>query len=209
MHRTITTILAVTAITSVASAGLSVHTVNFDSLPLGPDTYAAAGPAQTLNFISNQVTFSGGVILGFPTAFPAVEFATAPNVYASSNFADPSLSNILSIDISGLDVNLVEGLLFNGEIHFNDFEVRAYDIAGLLLDSEIYTIDSNANSGAAIFSMSSAIPNIARIEFEEFNSDGQWNMLLDTITFNQVIPAPSSLLSLAGLGLIASRRRRA
>jgi hypothetical protein len=208
MNRTITTALTIAAMTSAATAGLSTLTVNFDDRPLGPSTYAAAGPEQVLNYYGGQIQFSGGVVLGFPTAFPAVEFATEPNVYASSNFGDPSLNSIISIDIVGLAVDRVEGLLFNGEIQVNDFMVRAYDVAGLLLDSEMHTIASNTDSGAAIFSMNSDSPNLARVEFEEINGDADWNMLLDTIVFNQQIPAPGALFTLAGMGLITSRRRR-
>lgn len=208
MNRTITTALTITAMTAVASAGLSTLTVDFDDRPLGPSTYAAAGPEQVLNYYGGQIQFSGGVVLGFPTAFPAVEFATEPNVYASSNFGHETLDSIISIDIAGLAVDRVEGLLFNGEVQVNDFMVRAYDAAGLLLDSEMHTIASNSDSGAAIFSMNSDSPNIARVEFEEFNTDGAWNMLLDTIVFNQEIPAPGTMLAIAGMGLITSRRRR-
>lgn len=209
MNTTITALIACTAITATANAGITAYTVDFDDRPIGPSLYSEAGPEQILDYAGGQIQFSGGVILGFPTAFPAVDFATEPNVYASSNFGDPSLSDTIAIDIDGFGVNLVEGLLFNGETIVNDFIVTAYDIAGAVVDSAIYNIASNSESGAAIFSMSSDSDNIIRVEFQEFNTDGEWNMLIDTVTFNRNIPAPGSLLSLAGLGLIASRRRRA
>lgn len=209
MNHALAPALTLAAAASIASAGLPAYTVDFDSLPVGPSLYIDAGPVQTLGFASDQIIFDGGVILGFPTSFPAVDFATEPNVYGSSNFGDPSLSDILTIEIDGFGVNQVQGLLFNGEIQANEFEVRAYDSFGALLDSEIYFIESNLDSGAVVFSMNSDMPNIARVEFNEFNSDGEWNMLLDTITFNRDIPAPGTLLAFAALGLTASRRRRA
>lgn len=209
MNNTITALIASASFAATASAGISEFLVDFDDGPVGPSTYAAAGPEQILDYAFGQIQFSGGVILGFPTAFPAVDFATEPNVYASSNIGDPSLSDTLAIDIDGFGVNLVEGLLFNGELQVNDFMVTAYDISGAVVDSAIYNIAANTDSGAAIFSMSSDMDNIVRVEFQEYNTDGAWNMLLDTITFNRSIPTPGSILPLAGLGLIASRRRRA
>lgn len=211
MNTTITALIACTAMTATANAGITAYTVDFDDRPLGPDTYAAAGPEQILDYAGGQIQFSGGVILGFPVNFPAVDFATEPNVYASSNLGDPTLSDTLAIDINlgGAGASLVQGLLFNGESQVNDFMVTAYDLSGAVVDSAMYNIAANTDSGAAIFSMSSDSDNIYRVEFQEFNTDGAWNMLLDTITFNREIPAPGSLLSLAGLGLIASRRRRA
>ncbi len=210
MNNTITALIATASFTAAASAGIA-YTVDFDDQPLGPSTYAAAGPEQILDYAGGQIQFSGGVVLGFPTAFPAVDFATEPNVYASSSTGDPSLNPTVAIDINlaGAGASLVQGLLFNGEVQANDFIVTAYDLSGAVVDTAMYNIPSNLDSGAVVFSMSSDMDNIYRVEFQEYNTDGAWNMLFDTITFNREIPAPGSILSIAGLGLIASRRRRA
>ena len=209
MNTTVLSAFVALGISGTAVAGLPVEVVTFDDLPIGPSTYAAAGPAQTLSYSSDQIVFNGGVVLGFPTSFPAVDFASAPNVYASSNIGDNSLSDTMTIDIDGLGVNRVEGLIFNGETIANDLLVEAYDSFGALLDSQVYSVASNLESGAAVFSMNSDMPNIARVEFSEFNTDGSWNILLDSIVFNREIPAPGALLPIGTLGLLAARRRRA
>jgi len=205
-------VAAIAGAASISHAGVITEVVTFDDLALGPSTYAAAGPAQTLNYSSNRIAFNGGVVLGFPTAFPAVEFATEPNVYATASTitgADASLSDTMTIDIQNLSVTKIEGLLFNGEIIENDFEVRAYDAMDNLVDSAQYTIASNSDSGSAVFSLESTMGDIARVEFNEFNTDGEWNYLVDTIVFNRDIPAPGTMLPLAAIGLLGSRRRRA
>jgi len=213
MNRTKSVVVAaIGGAVSISHAGVISEVVTFDELALGPSTYLDAGAAQTLNFSSNRIEFTGGVVLGFPTAFPAVEFATEPNVYATSNpeltGADASLSDTMTINIQNLSVTKIQGLLFNGETVENDFEVRAYDAMDNLVDTEQYTIASNIDSGSAVFSLETAGIDIARVEFNEINGDDNWNYLVDTIVFNRDIPAPGTVLPLAAFGLAASRRRR-
>ncbi|MEI9814897.1 MAG: hypothetical protein WDO18_20645 [Acidobacteriota bacterium] len=80
----------------------------------GPSLFASAGPAQTI-VVPNVATFTGGVILGNATAFPAQSFATSPNIYATAGFGS-GLSSTLSIFINPAfgNVNEVSFPVFNG-----------------------------------------------------------------------------------------------
>jgi hypothetical protein len=180
--------------------------INFDppSLPQGPSTFAAAGPAQTI--VLSPATFTGGVILGFPTSFPAIPFASAPNLYGTASFGDASLQRSLVMDIdSSYACNLVEGVLFNGNFQSANFSVQAFDGASLVA-SQSFNLANNSSGGNAVFSLSAA--NITKVVVTDVTtSTGSWDFFIDTIVLNDRIPAPGAA-GLLGLGLIAAGRRR-
>src|SRR5664279_6431759 len=97
--------------------------VNFDppGFPQGPSIYVAVPGPQTL--VTTPATFSGGVNLGFATFFPAISFATIPNVYGSANFGN-QLSNMLTIAIDpAFTTTEVSFALFNGETFNQSYAV--------------------------------------------------------------------------------------
>src|SRR5450432_1349703 len=88
--------LAAVAGTGTLHAGTIPAVVNFDlpDFAKGPSIYVAVPGPQTI--VTTPATFSGGVVLGFATFFPAISFATIPNVYGTADFGN-RLSNSLSI----------------------------------------------------------------------------------------------------------------
>jgi hypothetical protein len=104
---------------AIAGSGIlhsaTIGLVNFDppGSPQGPSIYVAVPGPQTI--VTTPATFSGGVVLGFATFFPAIAFATAPNVYGSADFGN-HLSNALTIAIDpAFTTTEVSFALFNGE----------------------------------------------------------------------------------------------
>jgi len=201
-------VLSVCALAGSALAGGSPSVVNFDPpmFAQGPSTYAAAGPEQVLT-VPGTATFSGGVLLGFPTNFPAIPFATAPNLYATSNIGHATLDPVITINVDPTYVvDQVEGVIFNGMTVARDFRIEAYSGA-TLVDVQNFTLQSNSNNGFGVFSVSNN--PIDKVLIMDTGTDGQWNILIDTVVFNQNIPAPGAMALLGLGGLVAARRRRA
>jgi hypothetical protein len=185
--------------------------VNFETVPTiatGPNVYLNAGPAQTIN-VNGVVTFSGGVVLGFPTNFPASPFSTPPNVYATAragfpDLADPSLSSSLSVSIvPTFTATTVEGLLFNGVPQPVNYTINAYS-GSTLVDSEFFpNLQSNATSGFTTFRLNSGGPSITSILFnpDTTSTGGRWNYVIDTIAINEpiqnVVPLPAGAVLFA------------
>jgi len=133
-------------LSGVAAAGLFAATaahagtavVNFDNLPLGPSYYLAASPSPQTIVVPNVATFTGGVILGDASAFPAIAYATAPNVYGTAYFGF-GLANLLDIAISpAYAVNEVSFVLFNGLGSTLPYEVDAYSGTTLVASQDAY-----------------------------------------------------------------------
>lgn len=187
--------------------------VNFETVPViatGPSLYINAGPAQTIN-VDGVATFSGGVVLGFPTNFPASPFSTRPNVYATADhlfgsFADPSLSPSLSISIAPtFQTTTAEGLLFNGISQPVNYTVKAYS-GSTLVDSVFFSnLQSNLTSGFSVFRLSSGGPSISSVLFtpDMASTGGRWNYAIDTIALGERIenvspvPLPASVVLFA------------
>jgi hypothetical protein len=91
--------LLVLAGTGILNASAIPALVNFDppAVSQGPSIYVAVPAPQTI--VTTPATFSGGVALGFATFFPAISFATPPNVYGSADFGN-HLSNVLTVAIN-------------------------------------------------------------------------------------------------------------
>src|SRR5947209_3607863 len=94
----IVTGVAALAAPGISHAGTIPALVTFDApaFAQGPSIYVAVAGPETIDTV--PATFSGGVILGFATFFPAISFATAPNVYGSADFGN-HLSNSITIAI--------------------------------------------------------------------------------------------------------------
>ena len=187
--------------------------VNFETnpnLPQGPDTFTAAGSAQTIA-IPGRVTFTGGVVLGLPLNTPAIRFATSPNVYGTSEvgsqvFEGDPLLPVIAVDIDPLyPVNLVEGVVANGRNVPESYTVTAF-LGSAVVDSQSFAdVPANFDSGSFVFSLNA--PLISRVEIAGSNT-AEFNFLTDTFSFNAPIPEPAAFATLPAVAaLLASRRR--
>ena len=84
-----------TALATLAGAGLSpafaqttafIDFESYPNIPQGPSIYIAVPAQQTIT--TQEATFSGGVVLGLATFFPAIAFASKPNVYGTADFGN-------------------------------------------------------------------------------------------------------------------------
>ena len=102
--------------------------VDFETAPsiaTGPSIYVAVPGPQTIS--AAPATFTGGVVLGFATFFPAISAATPPNVYGTADFGN-GLSRTLSIAIDpAFATTEVSFALFNGETFTQTYSVHAFN----------------------------------------------------------------------------------
>ncbi len=163
------------------AASAAVDLVTFDQLAQGPSTFAAAGAQQTIT--TTPATFTGGVVLGFATYFPAISYATAPNVYGTANFG-VGLARTLNINIDpGFTATEVGFALFNGETFNQSYSVTAYDGASSVAAVTIGNLAPNFNSGYALVDLKAS--NITRVEVAALGGLSVWDFLIDTVAFNQ------------------------
>ncbi len=222
MHRRATMASLVVIVLALISFQESSHAaiVNFETVPTiatGSSFYATAGPTETIN-VPGVATFTGGVVLGFPSNFPASPFSTRPNVYATANpggtsFADPSLNPSLSISIAPtFKSTTVEGLLFNGLSQPVNYTIEAFSGNTLVDSASFSNLQSNFSSGFTIFRLNSGGPSISSVFFtpDRASTGGQWNYVIDTIAIGEPIEnltgvplPPSVMLFAAGLMSLA------
>lgn len=192
--------------------------LNFDAAPFptnaGPNNFFAAGPMQTYS-VPDQFTISGGVILGNPTFLPAfANSGSPPNLYATADFADPTLlPDILLTLNTNMDATVVQGLLFNGQTISETYTVSAYDASSNLLYSQIYVVppDLTTNGYVTFNVFSEAGPPIATVDITTPNSGmNGWDFGVDSIDVTVVsVPEPSALaVTVIGLGLLVLNARR-
>lgn len=165
------------------AAAVAVDLVTFDapSFAQGPSTYVAAGAPQTI--VTTPATFSGGVILGFATFFPAISFASAPNVYGTADFG-VGLSNTLNININpGYSTNQVSFALFNGETFAQTYVATAYDGTTQVATQTLSSLAANFNSGYGIVDLQA--PNITSVVVGAFGRPAVFDFLIDSVAFNQ------------------------
>lgn len=189
----------------VAHAGTLV---NFDNLPQGPSYFADAGPMQTITY-PGVATFSGGVVLGLASAFPANIYASNPNQYGTSSFGDASLQNALSISIAhGFAANEVSFALFNGETYGVSYDVDAYSGSTLVASEAFSNVSSNYGLGYVLPDLKAS--GITSVSIAPSVQGGNWDFLIDDVAFNEsvqqavnpsAVPEPSSLL-LMGSGML-------
>jgi hypothetical protein len=207
-HGPFVSILFVTVVIVFLALTQTVHatliTIDFENeptLPLQPNNFAAAGPMQVFTS-PGKYTISGGVVLGNPTfllAFPAN--GTPPNLYGTADFADPSLLQVMTLDLPAAEgIFLVQGVLFNGQPIAEDYQLNAF--SGLTqVDAETFTAvqpDSDP-FGFRRFSLSSspATP-ITRVTITTPNAAlNGWDFFVDTVTLQTAEP-PSLILLLFG-----------
>ena len=166
MYRHIARALTAGAFALVAGAVGTVHAatalVDFEStpnIPTGPSIYVAVPGPQTID--AGPATFSGGVVLGFATFFPAIAFATAPNVYGTADFGN-GLARDLTITINPTynnapnNVTEVSFALFNGETFFQTYAVTAFNGATQVASQTLSNMAPNFNSGYGLVDLVSA-----------------------------------------------------
>ena len=160
--------------------------VNFDppGFSLGPSIYVAVPGPQTI--VTTPATFSGGVILGFATFFPAISFATVPNVYGSADFGN-HLSNALTIAIDpAFTTTEVSFALFNGETFNQSYSIDAFNGTNLVANQTLTNVAPNFNSGYGLIDLSS-LGGITSVTIAPTGAPAVWDFLIDTVAFNQSI----------------------
>jgi hypothetical protein len=200
--------------------------VNFESVPTlstGPSLFSQAGAAQTVN-VNGAVTFSGGVVVGFPTNFPASPFSTPPNVYGTGSpitGADRSLSSSINMSIDpSFGAKTIQGLLFNGWNLPVSYTVSAFSGTTLVDSMSLPNLPSNLSSGFSVFRLNSSGPAVTSVRFNPDLSGfalGQWDYVIDTIAINEPIenvapvPVPAAiwLFGSGMIGILAIARRQA
>jgi hypothetical protein len=195
-------------------------TINFETLPplpTQPNNFFAAGPMQTYSQ-ADIFTISGGVVLGNPTFLPAFTTnGTLPNLYGTADFADPSLSPTITLDLptTAFRFTSVSFLLFNGQPIPEAYMIFGM-AGGVILDPlPIGTLASASDSGFTAFTLNSVIP-ITRLSITTPNAHiNGWDFFVDKIVLTGTavspVPEPSSFLLLiapiAALSLICYKRK--
>jgi hypothetical protein len=160
--------------------------VNFDppAFSQGPSIYVAVPGPQTL--VTTPATFSGGVNLGFATFFPAIAFATPPNVYGTADFGN-NLSNTLSIAINpAFTTTEVSFALFNGETFNQTYAINAFNGATQVASQTLTSVAPNFNSGYGLVDLNN-LAGITSVTIAPTGAPAAWDYLIDTIAFNQNI----------------------
>ena len=160
--------------------------VNFDppSFSQGPSIYVAVPGPETL--VTTPATFSGGVLLGFATFFPAIAFATAPNVYGSADFGN-HLSNTMTIATDpAFATTEVSFALFNGETFNQSYTVDAFNGASLVASQTLTNVAPNFNSGYGLIDLNS-LGGITSVTITPTGAPTVWDYVIDTVAFNQNI----------------------
>lgn len=161
--------------------------VNFETaptLPAGPNIFVAVPGPQTI--VTAPATFSGGVVLGFATFFPAIAFATPPNVYGTADFGN-RLGRELVIDMDpAFATTEVSFALFNGEVFNQNYLVSAFNGASLVASQTLTSLAPNFNSGYGLVDVVAA-QGITKVTIAPTGSPAAWDFLIDTVAFNQNI----------------------
>jgi hypothetical protein len=181
------------------------------ALPPQPATFFAAGPMQTYA-APGLYAIGGGVVLGNPTFLPAFAAAgTSPNLYGTTDIADPTLLPVLTLDIPAeARIIYVKGTLFNGQPIPEDYVVDAFSGLTPVGSQTFSALPENFNGGFGIFSLLSEASPITRVTITTPNTAANgWTFFVDGLAL-QPVPEPPTLAPVAagGLGLLAVRRRR-
>jgi len=188
--------LVAVAGTGISPASATPALVNFDpsqGIAQGPSIYVAVPGPQTI--VTTPATFSGGVVLGLATFFPAIAFATSPNVYGTADFGN-HLSKTLTIDISPSFLTTeVSFALFNGETFNQSYTVNAFDGTSQVATQTLTSVAPNWQSGYGLIDIFGS--NITKVTIDAVGAPPVWDFLIDSVAFNQNVvgainPPPAS-----------------
>jgi hypothetical protein len=198
------------------AASATTYVVNFDppAFATGPSVFVQASPSpQTI--VTTPATFTGGVILGDATAFPAIVFATAPNVYGTADFGN-GLSETLSVAINpSVTINEVSFALFNGTSQ-QSYVATAFNGGSQVSSQTLNNVPSNNSQGFGLIDLKSSA-GITSVLISPVGNPTSWDFVIDTVAFNEsiqaaVAPLPASwtmmLSGLAVFGFMAHRRSK-
>ncbi len=179
--------LVVAAGAGIRSAKATTALIDFETTPslsTGPSIYIAVPAAQTIT--TAPATFSGGVVLGDATFFPAISFATLPNVYGTADFGN-GLPETLTISIaSAFPTTEVSFALFNGEVFNQSYTVNAFNGATPVASQMLTNVAPNFNSGYGLIDLVNA-SGITSVAVAPVGAPSAWDFLIDTVAFNQSI----------------------
>ena len=187
LQRPLAAACAAFATLASTAAGAATAVVDFETVPtLGtaPSIYVAVPGPQTLT--TAPATFDGGVVLGFATFFPAISFATAPNVYGTADFGN-RLARALTISVNpAFATTEVSFALFNGETFNQTYNVSAFNGSTLVASQTLLNMAPNFNSGYGLVDVVAA-GGITSVTIAPTGSPAAWDFLIDTVAFNQNI----------------------
>jgi hypothetical protein len=179
--------LVVAAATGISPARAGTALVDFENTPplsAGPSIYVAVPGPQ--NISTAPATFTGGVVLGDATFFPAIAFATPPNVYGTADFGN-GLPEQLSIAIDpAFTTTEVSFALFNGEVFNQSYIVNAFNGLSLVASQTLTNIAPNFNSGYGLTDLVNP-GGITSVTIAPTGAPTAWDFLIDTVAFNQNI----------------------
>lgn len=211
----VATIFAGLVVASTALAG-TVTVVDFENVPSlaqGPSLFG--GPEQDID-VPGVATFSGGTVLGDAASFPAIIYATPPNVYGTaSGFAGYSETLTITVDPSA-SISEVSFPVFNGETFTQSYTVTAFDGVTQVAQEDLLNLPDNSSSGYALADL--LAPTITSVTITPDGAPAAFDFLIDTVAFNEsveqaVAPEPASFglfgIGIAGFGLFLARRSRA
>ncbi len=208
-------LLSISFVLGASAATVSAPLLaNFETVPptpTGPDLFREAGPTQTIA-VPNVATFTGGVVLGNATNFPAMSYATAPNSYgtASANYVpgtSPTLKSTINIALSPTyTADEVSFPLFNGVTSSTSYVVTAFDGSTAVASQSFMNVPANLSSGFRVVDLKA--PMITSVTVSPTDTS-EWDFAIDSFAFNEsvqqgikgVAPEPG-LLSLLGFGLL-------
>lgn len=172
--------------TGVSQASTIPAVVNFDppAVAMGPSIYVSVPGPQTIT--TAPANFSGGVVLGFATFFPAISFASPPNVYGSADFGN-NLSRALSIAVNpAFATTEVSFALFNGETFNQSYIVEAFNGGSLVASQTLTNVAPNFNAGYGLIDLNSPA-GITSVTITPAGSPAVWDFVIDTVAFNQSV----------------------
>lgn len=179
--------LVVVAAIGLSPARAGTALIDFENTPSlspGPSIYIAVPGPQTIT--TTPATFSGGVVLGSATFFPAISFATPPNVYGTADFGN-GLPEKLTVAIDPTFATTeVSFALFNGEVFNQTYTVDAFNGTIVVANQTLTNIPPNFNSGYGLVDLVNP-GGITSVTIAPVGVPSAWDFLIDTVAFNQSI----------------------
>jgi PEP-CTERM motif len=177
------------AIAAVGAQGQTTTAlVNFETTPAlsqGPSIFVAVPAPQTIN--TAPATFSGGVVLGLATFFPAIVFATPPNVYGTADFGNGLARELTMTMNPAFTTTEVSFALFNGEVFNESYVVTAFNGNNVVASQTLNNIAPNFNKGYGLVDVVAA-GGITSLTIAPVGAPrAVWDFLIDSVGFNQNI----------------------